>query len=97
MADHAYRLGIVFLSVILVIACTHGHEAGGKASRLDQTRAFYVPAFATQPEQILADAGDGPIDAATYLRYLAARQRSDDRAPAREGELAEPIARGTRG
>lgn len=40
--------------------------------RLDPSHAFYHPPFATDQGRILATTSQGPIEAGTYLRYLAA-------------------------
>ncbi|MHC4811679.1 MAG: peptidylprolyl isomerase [Planctomycetota bacterium] len=76
MAGYRHRLGIA-IGVILVMlpqGCEQDQgQRPGRSSRLDKTQAFYCPKFAAQPQQVLAETSAGPIDAATYLRYLAAR------------------------
>ena len=65
MRPHVYCLGL-----LLVLGPPQGQSRGG---RLDSSKAFYYPEWGKQPTVALGKMNSGPIDSATYLRYLAGR------------------------
>lgn len=62
----------------LLLAASQQSSVEPDLGRVDKTRAFYHPSFARNPDAVLADTAVGGIDAATYLRYLAARHGTED-------------------
>ena len=65
MRPHVYCLGL-----LLVLGPPQGQSRGG---RLDSSKAFYFPEWASQADTQLGKVSFGPIASSTYLRYLAGR------------------------
>jgi hypothetical protein len=64
-----YGRSLPAFSLVLWPRAPHGARDLGA---LDASRAFFGPAFATRPDEAIAETALGPITAGVYLRYLAA-------------------------
>jgi PPIC-type PPIASE domain len=66
-------VSLVFSGLSLLGCVDQKRGPTRRAGRMDASRAFYYPDFATRPDTVLATHRDGVLDAGTYTRYLAGR------------------------
>ena len=69
---------IAVFSVAIALCCVLAAVAGPRQERrgpgpLDPSGAFFHPAWASAEDAVMAETRDGPIAAASYLRYLAGK------------------------